>query len=142
MGHPIFIPVDEGTSLSSSAKGLAGRYAGALYALAEDAGKIDAVVADLTSLADIMGGNDEMKMLAGSPAISWSEQTRAMTAILEKGGADALTVRFVGTVATNGRLHALSRIIPAFLTEHARRRGEVSAARSNVRLVAPSWTDK
>jgi F-type H+-transporting ATPase subunit delta len=113
--------------LSSSAKGLAGRYAGALYALAEDAGKIDAVFADLTSLADILAGNDEMKMLAESPAISWSEQTRAMTAILEKGGADELTVRFVGTVATNGRLHALSRIISAFLAEHARRRGEISA---------------
>ena len=113
--------------MSSSAKGLAGRYAGALYALAEEAGKIDAVVADLTSLADILAGNDEMKMLAGSPAISWSDQTRAMTAILEKGGADELTVRFVGTVATNGRLHALSRIISAFLAEHARRRGEISA---------------
>ncbi len=113
--------------MSSSAKGLAGRYAGALYALAEDAGKIDAVFADLTSLADILAGNDEMKMLAGSPAISWSEQTRAMTAILEKGGADELTVRFVGTVASNGRLHALSRIISAFLAEHARRRGEISA---------------
>ena len=113
--------------MSSSAKGLAGRYAGALYALAEDAGKIDAVVADLTSLADILAGNDELKMLAGSPAISWSDQTKAMTAILEKGGADALTVKFVGTVASNGRLHALSRIISAFLAEHARRRGEISA---------------
>ena len=50
-----------------------------------------------------------------------------MTAILEKGGADALTVKFVGTVASNGRLHALSRIISAFLAEHARRRGEISA---------------
>ncbi len=113
--------------MSSSAKGLAGRYAGALYALAEDAGKIDAVVADLTSLADILAGNDELKMLVGSPAISWSEQTGAMTAILEKGGADALTVKFVGTVASNGRLHVLSRIISAFLAEHARRRGEISA---------------
>ena len=113
--------------MSSSAKGLAGRYAGALYALAENAGKIDAVVADLTGLADILAGNDEMKMLVGSPAISWSEQTRAMTAILEKGGADALTVKFVGTVAANGRLHALSRFISAFLAEHARRRGEISA---------------
>ena len=49
--------------MSSSAKGLAGRYAGALYALAEDAGKVDAVVADLTDLADIVAGNDEMKTL-------------------------------------------------------------------------------
>ncbi|MGB1419064.1 MAG: F0F1 ATP synthase subunit delta, partial [Candidatus Puniceispirillaceae bacterium] len=63
---------DEGTSLSSSAKGLAGRYAGALYALAEEAGKVDAVVADMTGLAELVSGNDEMKTLVGSLAISWT----------------------------------------------------------------------
>ena len=127
MGHPTFIPVDEGTSLSSSAKGLAGRYAGALYALAEESGKIDAVVKDMNGVAELVSANQDMRMLVESPAITWAEQTKAVTAVLEKGGADALTVKFVGTVASNGRLHALSRIISAFLAEHARRRGEVSA---------------
>ena len=127
MGHPIFIPVDEGTSLSSSAKGLAGRYAGALYALAEESGKIDAVVKDMNGVAELVSANQDMCMLVESPAITWAEQTKAVTAVLEKGGADALTVKFVGTVASNGRLHALARIISAFLAEHARRRGEVSA---------------
>ena len=126
-GHPIFIPADEGTSLSSSAKGLAGRYAGALYALAEESGKIDAVVKDMNGVAELVSANQDMRMLVESPAITWAEQTKAVTAVLEKGGADALTVKFVGTVASNGRLHALSRIISAFLAEHARRRGEVSA---------------
>ena len=119
--------IDEDTSLSSSAKGLAGRYAGALYVLAEEAGKVDAVVADMTGLANLVSGNDEMKTLVGSPAIFWTDQRNAITAILEKAGADALTVRFAGTVAFNGRLHALTRIINAFLAEHARRRGQVSA---------------
>ena len=113
--------------MSSSAKGLAGRYAGALYALAEEAGKVDAVVADMTGLAELVSGNDEMKTLVGSPAISWTDQTKAITAILETAGAAALTGRFAGTVASNGRLHALTRIINAFLAEHARRRGQVSA---------------
>ena len=127
MGHSILIPVDEGTSLSSSAKGLAGRYAGALYALAEELGKIDAVVKDINGVAELVSANKDMRMLVESPAITWAEQTKAVTAVLEKCGADALTVKFVGTVASNGRLHALSRIISAFLAEHARRRGEVSA---------------
>ena len=118
---------DEGKSLSSGAKGLAGRYAGALYALAGETGKIDAVVADLTDLAKLVSENDDLKMLVESPAISWSEQTKAMAAFLEKAGAEPLTVKFVGTVASNGRLHALPRVITAFLEEHARRRGEVSA---------------
>lgn len=113
--------------MSSGAKGLAGRYAGALYTLADEAGKVDQVVANLTDLASLVAENQEIKMLVESPAITWAEQTKAITAILEKGGADALTVKFVGTVATNGRLHALPRVISAFLEEHARRRGQVSA---------------
>ncbi|MDA7598698.1 F0F1 ATP synthase subunit delta [Alphaproteobacteria bacterium] len=113
--------------MSSGAKGLAGRYAGALYVLASDAGKIDAVVADLVGFAKLVSENKELKMVVDSPAISWTEQTKVLTEVLEKGGAEPLTVKFIGTVAANGRLHALRRVIDAFLEEHAHRRGEVSA---------------
>ncbi len=113
--------------MSSGAKGLAGRYASALYALASDAGKLDSIVADLTDLAALISDNEELKLLVGSPAIPWTEQMGAITAILEKADADALTVKFVGTVAGNGRLYFMDRIITSFLDEHARRRGEISA---------------
>ena len=122
-----YVSKDEGKSLSSGAKSLAGRYAGALYALASDAGKLESVVADLTDLAAVISGNEDVKSMVGSPAITWTEQMNAITAILEKAGADPLTVKFAGTVAANGRLHAMDRIITAFLEEHARRRGEISA---------------
>ena len=46
---------------------------------------------------------------------------------MEKAGADTLTVKFLGTLAANGRLSALPRIIEAFHQEHARRRGQVAA---------------
>ena len=118
---------DEDKSLSSGAKGLSGRYADALYALASDAGKLKSVVADLTGLAALISGNENIKSMVGSPAISWTEQTSAITAILEKVDADALTVKFAGTVAANGRLHLINGIITEFLDEHARRRGEISA---------------
>ena len=118
---------DEDWSLSSGAKGLAGRYAVALYALANDVGKVETIAADLTKLAALITENADVKSVVGSPAITWIEQMNAITAILEKAGADALTVKFAGTVASNGRLHAMDRIISAFLEEHARRRGEISA---------------
>ncbi len=118
---------DEGKSLSSGAKGLAGRYASALYALASDSGKLDPVVADLKDLAALLVDNEDLKSMVGSPAITWNEQMNGITGILERAGADALTVKFVGTVAANGRSHALALIIRAFLEEHARRRGEISA---------------
>ena len=118
---------NEVSSVSSGATGLAGRYAGALYALAVESKKIDAVHADLTALAGLVAEHQDLKKLVDSPILSRHEQQAAITAILEKAGADALTVKFVGTLAANGRLSALPRVIRAFLEEHARRRGQISA---------------
>lgn len=118
---------DEGKSLSSGATGLAGRYAGALYALADDTGNVKEIVADLTYLAKLVGENDDIKMLISSPALSRGEQQAAIMAITEKAGAHALTVKFLGTLAENGRLYTLPKIISVFLDEHARRQGQISA---------------
>ena len=45
---------NEVSSVSSGATGLAGRYAGAVYALAVEGKKIDAIHADLTALAGLV----------------------------------------------------------------------------------------
>lgn len=118
---------DEGKSLSSGATGLAGRYAGALYALADDTNSLNEIVADLTDLANLVGENDDMKMLISSPALTRGEQQAGITAITQKAGAHALTVKFLGTLAENGRLFVLPKIISVFLEEHARRQGQISA---------------
>ena len=113
--------------MSSGATGLAGRYAGALYALAVESKNIDVIHADLTAFFELVAEHQDLKKLLDSPILSRQEQQSAITAILKKAGADALTVKFVGTLAANGRLSALPRVIGAFLKEHARRRGEISA---------------
>lgn len=118
---------DEGKSLSSGATGLAGRYAGALYALADDTNSLNEIVADLTDLAKLVGENDDMKMLISSPALTRGEQQAGITAITQKAGAHALTVKFLGMLAENGRLFVLPKIISVFLDEHARRQGQISA---------------
>jgi len=101
--------------LSSSAKGLAGRYAGALYALADESGKIDAIVKDMTGVAELVSGNPDMRTLVGSPAISWAEQTKAITAILEKGGADALTSNLLARLHPTGVFTPFPKSLPHFL---------------------------
>ena len=118
---------NEVSSVSSGATGLAERYASALYALAVESKKIDAIHADLTALAGLVAEHQDLKKLVNSPILTRHEQQGAMTAILEKAGADSLTVQFVGTLAANGRLSALLRVIRAFLEEHARRRGQIAA---------------
>ena len=113
--------------MSSGATGLAGRYAGAFYALAVDSNKVDSIHDELGSLGVMLGESQDLKKLVESPILSRSEQQAAIIAIMEKCGADTLTVKFLGTLAANGRLSALSRVIQAFQQEHARRRGQVSA---------------
>ena len=113
--------------MSSQTTGLAGRYATALYELADAAKSLDAVAADLTALNQIVTENADLAGLVRSPVIGSEAQVKAMTAVLEAAGANPLTVKFVGTVADNRRLFALSQMITAFLAELARRRGEIQA---------------
>ena len=112
---------------SSSASGLAGRYAAALFELADDKKELDPVAADLRGLREVLGGSEDLQRLIRSPLYSREQQGQALTAILDKGGAGDLARRFVLTVAQNRRLFALPQMIDAFLAELARRRGEVTA---------------
>jgi F-type H+-transporting ATPase subunit delta len=113
--------------VSSSLAGFTGRYATALFELAEESGRIDAVAKDLSSLAEIMSESEDLSRLVSSPAISRDDQSKAMAAVLEKAGADDLVKKFIGVVAGNGRLFALPAIIERFMADLAARRGEVSA---------------
>ncbi len=112
---------------STRASGLAGRYAAALFELADDKKELDPVAADLRSLREVLGGSEDLQRLIRSPLYSREQQGQALTAILEKSGAGDLTRRFVLTVGQNRRLFALPQMIDAFLAELARRRGEVTA---------------
>lgn len=107
--------------------GLAGRYAIALYELADEAGSLDRVADDLAALKGMIADSDDLRRLVRSPVIGWEDQQRALDAILDKAGADDLTRRFVGMVAQSRRLFALADMCEAFLAERARRRGEVTA---------------
>ena len=113
--------------MSSSEKGLAGRYAGALYDLSVDAKATDVVLDDLTAFKTLLTENAELGSLVTSPVYSRGDQVKAIVAVLNKAGAHALTAKFVGAVAENGRLFVLPQIIQAFISEVARRNGQVSA---------------
>ena len=113
--------------MSSSMVGFTGRYANALFELADEKNSVDAVAKDLSSLAEMIEGSDDLERLVTSPAISKEDQSRAMQSILEKSGADPLVKQFVGVIASNGRLFALTAIIDRFLADLATRRGDISA---------------
>lgn len=111
----------------SSTGGLAGRYATALLELADEQKALDAVAADLGGLKELIAESEDLRRLLTSPLYSREQQSAALGPILDKAGVNPLTRRFLMVVAQNRRLFALPRMIDAFLSELARRRGEVPA---------------
>lgn len=112
---------------NASESGLAGRYALALFDLADEAKALDSVAEELRSLKAAVESNADLERLTRSPLYDRDQQAKAMGTILDKAGSGDLTRRFVLVVTRNRRLFALTRIIDAFLRELARRRGEVTA---------------
>lgn len=107
--------------------GMAGRYATALFELAEEAGSIDAVKADLDTLANLMTESADFARLVKSPVFTAEEQEKAVVAILQKLGISGLAANFVKLVAKNRRLFALPAMIKSYAALVAAKRGEVTA---------------
>ncbi|MCG8492010.1 MAG: F0F1 ATP synthase subunit delta [Sneathiellales bacterium] len=107
--------------------GIAGRYATALFDLASEAKQIDAVAADMATIKTSLEESADLARLVRSPLVSREDQARAMAAVLEKLGVSDLVRRFVGTVAQNRRLFALSDMIEDFGKLLSAERGEVIA---------------
>jgi F-type H+-transporting ATPase subunit delta len=106
---------------------LAGRYAVAMFELAQEQDALDAVAGDLHGLRDLLHGSADLERLIRSPVVSRDEQARAITAVGERAGFTPLTLQFLGLLAHKRRLFALPDVIAAYdamLSEH---RGEVGA---------------
>ncbi len=107
--------------------GVAGRYASALFELADNARALDQVAQDLDTFKRLLAESAELARLIASPVIGRELQGKALLAVLDAAGIAGLTRNFVGTVAANGRARELPAMAQAFLAELARRRGETSA---------------
>ena len=100
--------------VSVAAAGLPGRYAAALFDLAETGKALDTTAADLATLKSALGESADFRKLTTSPAISRGDAGKAVAALAASFGLSGLTTRFLGVLARNGRLAALSRIIDQF----------------------------
>ncbi|MBT5572607.1 MAG: F0F1 ATP synthase subunit delta, partial [Alphaproteobacteria bacterium] len=90
---------------------IAQRYGLALYELADEAKSLDDVASDLESLKALIAESSDLEKLLRSPVIDGDDKMKAMNTILEQGGANSLTRRFIGVVAGNNRLFVLADMI-------------------------------
>ena len=114
-------------NIGSIQASLGGRYATALFALAEEGRAIDAVEASLAKVRAAIDQSDDFRALTTSPIVAREAATKAVLATADELGVDATTRNFLGVLATNRRLAELPAVIRAFRALASRHRGEVTA---------------
>ncbi|MGZ6005977.1 MAG: F0F1 ATP synthase subunit delta [Rhizomicrobium sp.] len=120
--------------------GLAGRYANAVFELAQEEKSVEAVARDFIALRSLIDQNPDLARLVRAPVFSRDEQARVMKAVLEKMGAAKLTTQFILTMASKRRLFVLTDIIRSFDRLVAKLRGEVQAQVTSARALSDAET--
>lgn len=115
---------DEPTTVS----GVAERYASALFELARDEGALDAVATDLNNFNSLLDESEDLTRLVRSPVFSADEQTKAISAVLDKAGIGGLSANLIKVAAANRRLFAVPQIIVGYKRMLAKERGEITAS--------------
>jgi F-type H+-transporting ATPase subunit delta len=106
---------------------LSGRYALALFELANEQKKLEAVGRDLAAVAQALAESAELKELTTSPLVGREDAVKAVAATAKAMQLDPITANFLGVVAKNRRLSQLPAVIRAFNLLSARHRGELTA---------------
>ena len=114
-------------SISSVTSGVAGRYAAALFELADEERNLDEIAADALTIRGLLAESADLRRMVASPVIGRERQGLAITAVLEKAGVSRLTRNFVGVVAKNRRLFALDDMCILYRELLSSRRGEMKA---------------
>jgi F-type H+-transporting ATPase subunit delta len=107
--------------------GMAGRYATALFELALESNAIDVVKGDLEKFDALVVGSADLTRLVRSPVFSAEEQSRALSAVLDKAGIGGLAAKFLNVVVSKRRLFAVRDMVKAYRAFVARHKGEVTA---------------
>ena len=118
--------------------GLAGRYATAIFELAQDTKSVAALEKDFTTLKALIAESPDLYRLVKAPVFSRDDQKKGMDAILRRIEAAPLTVQFVLTLAAKRRLFILTDIIRGFELLVAKMRCQTDAQVTSARPLSDS----
>lgn len=108
-------------------KQIASRYVTALFELANEQKKLDAVAAELEKLGVSLQESAEFSALCQSPVLSTAAKTDAVAAIAKKSKMHALVAQLLKVLAENQRLILLPAIIIEFAARMRAHHGEAVA---------------
>jgi F-type H+-transporting ATPase subunit delta len=114
--------------------GVAGRYASALFSLAQEQRQTGEVATALGTVAGMIAESPDLQRLVRSPVYSAAEQTKALGALLDRAGVSGIAANFVRLVAAKRRLFTLSDMIRDYNKLYDAARG---VTRAEVTSAAP-----
>ena len=126
----------------SFSHGIAGRYATALFEIAQDAKSLAAVEKDILALEAAIGESAEMRDLIVNPVYSRAEQGGAMAAIASKMKLGTEVTNTLGVMAAKRRLFTLPALISSMKALIAEEKGEVTAEVTSAKSLTKAQTDK
>ena len=117
--------------------GVAGRYANALFDLAQEEKEVQATSKALQGLGKTIAESADLQRLLTSPVFKTEDQMSAIDALAAKGGLTGLALNFVKLLCSNRRLAALPASITAFQALVAEDNGEVVAEVTAAEKLSP-----
>lgn len=120
--------------------GLAGRYARAVFELAQEEKAVEPVARDFAALKQMMAQSADLTRLIRAPVFSREEQASGMNGVLHRMEASALTRRFILLLASKRRLFVLPDIIAAYQRMVSQQKGEMSAQVTSARPLSDDET--
>ena len=127
---------------ASISTGIAGRYAKAIFELAREDGKLDALEADLGALEAALADSADFRDLIGSPIYSRDQQARAIKVLAGKMGLTAIVTDTLGLMAGNRRLFVLPQLVATLRGLIAEEKGEVTAEVTAASALSGAQQDK
>jgi len=106
---------------------LQGRYASALYELANEKKAVATVESDLEKVGQAILESADLSALIRNPMVGRDAAAKAIASVAGVLGLSDITSNFLGVLAGNRRLSALPDIVRAFSAIAAAARGEVNA---------------
>jgi F-type H+-transporting ATPase subunit delta len=103
------------------------RYGVALFDLATDSKKVDAIEADAKSLLLAWNESADLRDTLKSPLFPVEQKAAVLGAIAKKMKLNAITSNFLGLTAQNRRTGELGGMLTAFVALSAKARGAVTA---------------
>ncbi len=127
---------------ASISRGIAARYATAVFELAKDGKAIKALEGDVSSLSSALEDSADFRDLISSPVLSRTDLENAITAISKKAKLSKIVSNTLAMMAQNRRLFVLPQLVEALKEMLAAERGEVSADVVSAKALTKAQSDK